>query len=301
MSSVVRSHPLNGDFEHIVIDNTPGDAVSSMINSEFPTSTLVKNAENRGFSRAVNQGLDIARGDIILLLNPDCIISKGNIEKLVAFLDTHPSTGAISPMLITPHGQPQISYARFPRLIPHILGLSPLGWFFPSKWKDMGFSGVPPSVHESEPRQVDAPAGSCILVRRTVYETVGGMDEGFFMYYEDIDWAYRMKKQGWERFYYPAVRITHDMGATWRTLPAEHQLYRSYEGKYLYFTKRYGYVGGWLVRIITLVCARLNVTLASIIVSLRIGGEQWRRKLEFNRFLLDAHKKMNHADDESDG
>jgi GT2 family glycosyltransferase len=127
------------------------------------------------------------------------------------------------------------------------------------------------------------------------------LDEDFFMYYEDIEWAYRMKKAGWDRFYIPAVRIIHDMGATWRALPAKRQLYRSYEGKYLYFAKRYGYVAGRLVRTITLVCARQNVILASVLVSLRIGGEHWKRKLQFNRFLLDAHAQTNRMDDGIDG
>jgi len=297
IDSVMRSRPFDGSYEHLIIDNTIGNEVSAVITSEFPHVVFVKNSRNRGFSRAVNQGLKKAGEEAILLLNPDCIVSDGDIEKLVEFLHANPSTGAISPMLITPDGEPQISYARFPRLIPHILGLSPLGWILPAPLKDMGFSGIPPSLDETEPRPVDAPAGSCMLVRRSVYEAIGGLDEDFFMYYEDIEWAYRMKKAGWDRFYLPAVRIIHDMGATWRALPAKRQLYRSYEGKYLYFAKRYGYVAGRLVRTITLVCARLNVILASVLVSLRIGGEQWKRKLQFNRFLLDAHAQKNRMDD----
>ncbi len=292
LQSIRDASPLNGDYEHIVVDNDSHDGTVEMISSSFPEVMLFRNEQNVGFAKAVNQGMEAARGDMLLLLNPDCLVPSGAIEELKELLDTRPEVAAASPMLVTPQGDPQISYARFPRLVPHLLGLSPLGWLLPRRLKDIGFSGIPQRQGRGQPTPVDAPAGSCLLVRRAAYESVGGMDEDFFTYYEDIDWAYRMAKAGWERYYVPGVRIIHDMGATWGELPEGVQLFRSYEGKYRYFEKRHGRLGGNLVRWTTVCCARLNILIARILLALRVGGPSWRRKLDFNTLLLDVHKNQ---------
>ncbi|MCU0610878.1 MAG: glycosyltransferase family 2 protein [Candidatus Eisenbacteria bacterium] len=290
LRSVISASPMAGDYEHIVVDNASGDDTAGMVAREFPGVILVRSGENLGFARGANLGMRRARGEHLLLLNPDCVLPAGAVEGLVRFMDDHPRAGAVSPMLLTPEGLPQISYARFPRLVPHLLGLSPLGWFVPGRFKDTGFGGVPPAREEKTHREVDAPAGSCLLVRRAAYESTGGMDERFFTYYEDIDWAYRMAQDGWLRFYVPSVRVTHDMGATWRTLPDGLQLARSYEGKYLYFTARCGRLGGPLVRWTTVWCARFNVLIGTMAARLGIRGGSWGRKLAFNSALLSAHR-----------
>jgi len=290
LRSVADAAPMRGDYEQIVVDNASGDGTAEAVARDFRGVTLIRQKENVGFARGANAGMRIAGGAYILLLNPDCLVPAGAVESLARFMDGHPQTGAASPMLVTPEGCPQISYARFPRLLPHLLGLSPLGWIVPRRVKDIGFSGVPPSLEEREPRPVDAPAGSCLMVRRAAYEATGGMDESFFTYYEDIDWAYRMDRQGWPCYYVPAVRVTHDMGATWRALPEGVQLARSYEGKYIYFSRRHGPVAGAAVRWITLACARLNVCIASLLSSLGIASDAWERKRAFNTTLLAVHR-----------
>jgi N-acetylglucosaminyl-diphospho-decaprenol L-rhamnosyltransferase len=290
LGSVVAASPMGGDFEHIVVDNASDDGTAEAVANAFPGVTLIRHTENVGFARGANAGMRAASGGYMLLLNPDCVMPPGAVEHLVRFMDEHQRVGAASPMLVTPNGAPQISYARFPRLAPHLLGLSPLGWLLPRQMKDIGFSGVPPSIEEREPRLVDAPAGSCLMVRRAAYDATGGMDERFFTYYEDIDWAYRMAGEGWQCYYVPAVRVTHDMGATWRALPGGLQLARSYEGKYIYFSRRHGPGAGATVRWTTLACARLNVWIASILSCLGIARDGWQRKKAFNTTLLSAHR-----------
>ncbi|MBN1426226.1 glycosyltransferase family 2 protein [Candidatus Fermentibacteria bacterium] len=288
LASVVEARPMDGTYEHIVVDNASDDGTAEAV-AAFDGVILLRSEENAGFARGANAGMSTAGGDYLLLLNPDCILPQGAVEGLVRFMEEHPGVGAASPMLVTPEGAPQISYARFPRLLPHLLGLSPLGWLLPRRLKDIGFSGVPPSLSEQDPRPVDAPAGSCLLVRRAALDATGGMDERFFTYYEDIDWAYRMARAGWQRYYVPAVRVVHDMGATWRTLPQGLQLARSYEGKYIYFSARHGPGAGALVRWTTLVCARLNLFLAALLSVLGFCNANWQRKRAFNRMLLSAH------------
>lgn len=288
--SVVEAAPMGGRYEHIVVDNASEDGTAEAVADAVPAARLIRQQQNLGFARGANVGMRAAGGSYLMLLNPDCILPRGAAETLVAFMDAHGDAGAASPMLVTPEGRPQISYARFPRLLPHLVGLSPVGWCVPKRMKDVGFSGVPPSLEEEAPRLVDAPAGSCLIVRRSAYEATGGMDEGFFTYYEDIDWAWRMAERGWQRWYVPAVRVVHDMGATWRSLPQGLQLARSYEGKYLYFARRHGTFAGTLVRWTTLQCARLNVAIASATEALGLQSETWHRKRAFNTMLLDAHR-----------
>jgi N-acetylglucosaminyl-diphospho-decaprenol L-rhamnosyltransferase len=290
LQSVADASPLDGDYEQIVIDNASPDGAADMVEQVFPHVILLRNGENIGFARAANMGLLKANGDPILLLNPDCILPRNAAEELIRFLNSRPRVGAASPMLVTPAGTPQISYARFPRLFAHLLGLSPFGWVLPSPLKDCGFSGVPPSLDEQVPRPADAPAGSCLLVRRAAYEETGGLDERFFMYYEDIEWAFRMARKRWERYYVPAVRVVHDMGATWARAPTGLQLARSYQGKYRYFEITHSPMAGKLVRGTTVACARLNVLLGGILSGLGIGGDSWVRKREFNQRLLKVHR-----------
>jgi GT2 family glycosyltransferase len=291
LQSVTDASPLEGDYEQIVVDNASPDGAAEMVEQTFPNTILLRSAENLGFARAANMGLERASGDPILLLNPDCILPRNAVEELVGFLNSRPKVGAASPMLVTPTGSPQISYARFPRLYSHLVGLSPLGWLLPAKLKDCGFSGVPPSLEEQVPRPADAPAGSCLLVRRAAYEETGGLDERFFMYYEDIEWALRMARKGWERSYVPSVRVVHDMGATWADAPAGLQLAQSYQGKYRYFEVTRGPSAGKLVRWTTVGCARLNVLLGRILIAIGLGGDSWVKKREFNMTLLEVHRE----------
>ncbi len=290
VASVEEACPMGGDYEHIVVDNASSDGTCEALASRHPSVILLRQDENRGFAAGANAGMLRARGGFFLLLNPDCLLPPQAAEGLVSFMEDHPSVGAASPMLLTPEGTPQISYARFPRLLPHLLGLSPLGWLVPAKVKDVGFSGIPPTLEERTPRRVDAPAGSCLMVRRAAYEATGGMDERFFTYYEDIDWAFRLREAGWESWYVPSIRVVHDMGATWRGMPDGLQLARSYEGKYLYFSRRHGPLAGRLVRATTVGCARLNVVLARCLATAGITTERWERKRAFNSALLQAHR-----------
>lgn len=292
LQSVIDASPLGGEYEQIVVDNASPDGAAEMVRKTFPDAVLLKNPDNLGFARAANMGLSRANGDPILLLNPDCILPPNAVEKLVGFFRSRPNVGAASPMLITPAGSPQISYARFPRLFSHLVGLSPLGWMLPARLKDCGFSGVPPTLEEQVPRPADAPAGSCLLVRRAAYEQTGGLDERFFMYYEDIEWALRMARKGWERYYVPSVRVVHDMGATWAAAPTGLQLARSYQGKYRYFEITRGPMAGKVVRWTTVGCAKLNVALGRLLVALGVGGESWIRKRESNIELLKVHREF---------
>jgi GT2 family glycosyltransferase/lipopolysaccharide/colanic/teichoic acid biosynthesis glycosyltransferase len=202
-------HNLN--IEIIVVDNASVDGSQAMVKKKFPDVKLIENSKNFGFAKANNIGLRLARGRYILILNPDTLIQEDTIIVLKKFLDEHPAVSAVGCKLINPDGSFQITSRRS---IPtpwvaftKIVGLSRI---FP-KSKIFGrynLSYIPPDV-ESE---VDVLSGSLMMVRREVFEKVGYFDEDYFMYGEDIDLCYRIKKAGGKIYYTPKTKAIHYKG-----------------------------------------------------------------------------------------
>jgi GT2 family glycosyltransferase len=211
-------------FEVIVVDNGSEDDSAAMVKAEFPGVRLLENEENLGFARANNQALALSRGRYALLLNSDTEVLDRALEDMVAFMDAHPTAGAVGARLLNADGTFQFSHADFPTLwheflMLSVLGRLVLGQHYPSHG---------PEVTRG-PQVVDYVGGACLMVRREALEQVGGLDEGFFMYAEETDWCYRMKDAGWEVWYLPSASITHLGGGSSRQRPSrmEAELYRS--------------------------------------------------------------------------
>ncbi len=222
------------DFEVIVVDNASQDDSVTMVKRDFPQVRLIENDENVGFTRANNQAMAVSGGRYILLLNSDAVVLSGASEGLLALAESHPQAGLVGAQLLNPDGTFQASYTDFPTLWREFLILSGLGRLL--------YSPHYPSHGPEEgrgPRQVDYVEGACLLVRRQVFQEMGGFDEDFFMYAEEVDWCYRMRQAGWEVWYAPQVRIVHHGGASSRKkrTSAEAQLYRS---RVMFFRKHYG-------------------------------------------------------------
>lgn len=192
--------------EIIVVDNGSSDGSVEMVKKEFPNVTLIANSENRGFAAANNVGLKRARGRYMLLLNSDTEVPQGAIEKITRFMDEHPDIGVIGPKLMLPNGKMDPACHRgFPTpwaSLTYFLGLerirSPIFSQYHQLYKNF-----------SEPHEIDSPSGAFYFLRRDVYESVGGLDEDYFMYGEDLDWSYRIKQAGWKIYFYPRVTVLH--------------------------------------------------------------------------------------------
>jgi hypothetical protein len=198
-------------LEIIVVDNNSGDGSCEMIRREFPDVRLIPNAENLGFARANNQGMLVSRGRYILLLNPDTIVAEKSIAGMAAFLDRSRATGAVGPKILYPDGTIQYTCARnLPNLLTGFLDLSGLAYKYP-KGRITGSWLMGYWDHNDE-RNVDAISGACMMVRREVIDRIGLLDEKYFMYGEDIDWCYRIKRDGWQIRYLPTAEITHFAG-----------------------------------------------------------------------------------------
>jgi len=224
-------------YEVIVIDNNSSDDSVEQFQRHYPLAHLIANQENVGFSRANNQGMRIANGRYILLLNSDTIVEPGTFETMLQFMDGHPEVGASGCKVILPDGSLDKACRRgFPTpsaSFYYAFGFSKL---FPDNPRFNQYQLGYLSPDESYP--IDCLVGAFMLVRREAMDQVGMLDEEFFMYGEDIDWCYRIKQAGWQNYYYPETFITHYKGASSRRKPYK-IIYEFHRAMYLFHRKHY--------------------------------------------------------------
>ncbi len=205
--SSIEAHEPSCAYETIVIDNASVDGTAAAVAGRFPRVRVVANDENLGFSRAVNQGIRLSGGRAILIINPDIVVGDGSIDRLMEFMDAHPDAGIVGSKLVYPDGRLQHSCRSFYTMSALIYRRTFLGRLFP-RAKPLREHLLLDYDHET-PRKVDWLIGACMLVRREALAKVGAMDERFFLYFEDIDWCYRMKSLGWSVYYVPASVMVH--------------------------------------------------------------------------------------------
>lgn len=200
---------INGEI--IVVDNASDDGSVEMLRQHFPKIHLIANKVNLGFAKANNLALSRARGKYLLLLNPDTIVQEDTFNVMIRFFEEGRDVGLAGCKILNPDGSFQLACRRsFPTpwvAFTKILGLSTL---FP-KTKLFGKYNLT-YLSQDETYEIDAVSGSFMMVSREVYESVGGLDEDFFMYGEDLDWCYRIQRAGWKIYYVHSTKIIHYKG-----------------------------------------------------------------------------------------
>jgi GT2 family glycosyltransferase len=220
-------------FETWVVDNSSGDGTVEMVREQFPSVRVIANPENRGWAGGNNQALRQCAGRYLLLLNPDTEPRPGSLATLARFLDEHPGTGACGPQLLFGDGSVQGNGRRFPTFWKEFLDVTGLrhlalgAYVRRFGWGREKFDSL---------AEVDEVSGSCLLARREAVEQVGLLDEQFFMYYDEVDWCYRMKAAGWRIFYVPAAQVVHHVAASVKQIGFE-AYRRLFESQYRYFRK----------------------------------------------------------------
>jgi GT2 family glycosyltransferase len=210
-----------------VVDNASSDDSVAAVEAQFPQVRVMKNAQNLGFAAANNQAIRASSGRYVLLLNSDTIAHAGSVEKLVRFADRHPEVGIVGALLLNRDGSIQPSWAEFPTLWSELVGTNI------RRRRPYGRSDGT-TVYD-----VDWVGGACMLVRRAAIEQVGQMDQRYFMYSEEVDWCFRVRRRGWRICYLPAAQVTHLGGQSSRMVSTRMraELYRS---KLRFFAKHYG-------------------------------------------------------------
>jgi GT2 family glycosyltransferase len=232
-------HPTRCTLAIWVVDNASSDGSGQMVREQFPNVYLIASEHNGGFAYGNNLALRRIIGDIpdqraqpapdyVLLLNNDTIVPSGTLDSLVDYLETHHEVGVVGPKVLLPDGTLDKACRRsFPTPIVSFYRMIGLSRLFPKspRFGRYNMTYLDPDVET----EVDSVVGACMLLRTSIIREVGLLDEQFFMYGEDLDWAYRIKTYGWHIWYYPAVHIWHYKRAasTRRALPSIRAFYEA--------------------------------------------------------------------------
>ena len=267
-SPTTDRHESHVHVETIVVDNSSSDGTVEMVRQDFPNVRLIANEDNRGFPAANNQGIAIAKGRYILLLNPDTEVLDDALVALVAFADAHPDVAVLGPQLLNPDGTVQSSRRRFPTPLTALFESTWLEPYAPDRLVDRyRVSDQPDDVIQD----VDWVTGAAMLARQEAIEEVGLLDEGFFMYSEELDWCKRFREAGWRVVYLPEAQIMHHVGkSSEQVIAARHVHFQT--SKVRYFRKYHG------------------VAVAGVLRWFLLANYVWQIALEGTKWLL-GHKR----------
>jgi hypothetical protein len=208
----IFSSTTDASFEIIVVDNNSRDGSLEWIKSNYPEIKLVLNNENLGFAKAQNKGISASTGKFVLLLNPDSTVKPDAIQNMIDFMKTHPEAGAIGGKILNPDGTIQLSGKKFPTPLAAILLSLGIHKLFPNNPVTRNYY-MPKesydSVHEAEHVM-----GSFLMARKSAIDKVGLLDEGFFLYCEDVDWCMRLIQGGFNIYYLPSAVAVHHKGGS---------------------------------------------------------------------------------------
>ncbi len=222
----------NLTFEIIFIDDASRDASLDYVRQKFPQIITIQNEFNQGFARTNNKGIALSKGRYVLLLNADTVTKSGALSALVNFMDEHPEVGAAGPQLLNPDNSLQPSGRSFPKL----------GTLLSAMFKKGQQQYLTAGRDYSKVTRIDEVSGAAIIVRREVLEQIGGLDKRIFLYYEDVDWCYRIWQAGWQIYYVPQSQIIHYGGQSTAQIGLRMQLEDTWS-TYYYFRKHHGWRG----------------------------------------------------------
>ena len=227
-------------FEVIVVDNASSDGSADMASREFPKARVIRNGKNLGFSAANNIGLKDAAGELVFFLNPDTELQDGTIGRIISFMAAHPEAAGLGCRLVYPDGSLQHSARRFPSFFTDLMEKLYLDWLFPgSGFFNYYHMGLWP---HDRLREIDVPFGACLVVRKSVLDKIGPMDERFFMYYDEIDLCYRIRQAGFRIYFTPDISVTHHSNKSSDQVIGEATVWKM-RSKAKFFRKHYGAPG----------------------------------------------------------
>ncbi len=192
-------------WEVIVVDNNSGDGIEQMMRQDFPIFKFIQTKKNLGMGAGNNLGIKNAKGKYVLILNPDVVVLKDSIEKLLEFIRNNPQAGCVAPKLLYPNRSYQQSCYRFPKFFIPAFVRTSLKKIGRKKIERYFMNDIP----TDKPHQIDWARGSALLARKDVLDKIGGFDENFFMYLEDTDLCRRIWRAGYEVWYVPSAEMIH--------------------------------------------------------------------------------------------
>jgi len=218
-----------------VVDNASTDPSILFLESTFDNESrlqIIKNQQNQGFAKAVNLGLAQTNGDFVLILNPDCFIENDTLQHCVDFMRENQSAGMCGVLVCDPDGTPQQSSRRAePVPLKAFVQAFGLKRFFPQFAVDLSQTPLP-----IQPIEIEGISGAFMFLRREALIEIGGLDEGYFLHCEDLDWFKRCRLSDWKLWFLPHVRVSHLKGACSSSQPLKVELYK-HRGMVRYYKK----------------------------------------------------------------
>jgi len=239
-------------FEVLLVDNASSDGSAALVSNLFPQVRLFANQENCGFARGNNQAIREARGEYVLLLNPDTEVKENALDELVNYMIAHPWVGGAGSLLLNPDGTLQASCHPEPTLsrefwrLTHLDIIQEYGDYDMSDW------------NWETPRKVDVVQGASLILRGATLEEIGLLDEDYFIYTEEVDLCYRMRKAGWGIYWVPTSRVIHYGGQSTKQM-AQKMFLKLYESRLMYFRKNHGAFKAFLYKLVLMLAALIRI------------------------------------------
>ena len=277
------------EYEVIISDNGSTDDSLDYVRKNHPEVVIVENKENLGFSRGNNSGIAVARGEYVLILNPDTVILDRALDKFVSWADKHPEAAAFGCRVLNPDGSFQHSARPFPSVWRYLIAalyLRSLAFISSVFYSDTytGWDGM------SE-REIDWQSGCCVMFRNSILRKMHGFDASFFYQFEEVDLCFRIHKAGYKIIYSPKATIIHLGGQSVGRFPIRFAI-EIFRNRYRYFYKHYGLKGARKSRIVALIhlwVRRLGYGICAIFDR----SEVMRRRMKMYKVAINWNTELN--------
>jgi GT2 family glycosyltransferase len=266
---------LSSSFDVVVVDNGSTDGSQGMLREKYPEVQLIQNDNNVGLSRASNQGILATRGKYVLLLNNDTLVNGLALNAFVQQLDNTPTAGAVGGKLLNGDGSFQAGYANFSTLMEEFLMATGLG--------DKFYDGFPSHKNSETEKIVGWLSSACLLIRRKALDQIGLLDESYFIYGDEADLQFRLKKAGWKVYYLPSATTIHFGGRSMNRWKRRKMVYR---GKMLFYKKNYSSLKTLCLRIMFVILSMLKLIIWGVIGLLPARRERAKLELSSNIDVL---------------
>ena len=231
--------------EVIVVDEHSADGSAQAVSDRFPEVLVVDDPSDCGYGHANNLGLRLTAGRYVMTLNADTLVPSNALARLVAWMDAHPTVGVVGPKLVLAGGALDLACRRsFPTPANALYRYAGLARLFPNNPRFAGYNLT--FLDDDREHEVDSVSGACMLVRREAALQTGFFDEDYFLYGEDLDWAFRIKKAGWSVWYRPEVVVTHFKGQATRQRSAR-MIVEFHRAMLIFYRKHYASRHPWFL------------------------------------------------------
>jgi N-acetylglucosaminyl-diphospho-decaprenol L-rhamnosyltransferase len=241
----IRANAGDLQYEVIVVDSYSDDGTVELVRAHYPWVKFLPQAENIGFTRGNNVGLSTAQGRYLMLLNPDTEIVDNALLQMVKYLDDNPHVGIVGPRTLNSDGTVQSTRRRFPTLLTAVFESTWLQGWAPRRVLDHFYAR---DIRDTATAEVDWVQGSALMIRRKTYAQIGGLDEQYVMFSEELDWCKRARNAGWRVVYMGSAAIVHHGGKSTEQVSALKHIYFQ-NSKLRYFRKFHGPLAALALRI----------------------------------------------------